>query len=323
MTATAKTHEVLIARKRPWLSRLWVRVTLVLSLVFAICLVSWWWPRRGMVAVWRVGGEVRCEADRSTAIRYMQGLASRGWSWDWFDLIWKTISSSRRDDEITCVALTLTAVDHGWLTRIKRFPNLEVIYLNGNQIGSGLDQLRELKKLRRLHVTNLSQPKIAELKRLPNLEEVGFWKCPAVTLDLEELASLTRLNYLIFDHCEKFGDQLRSLPLLSSLKTLIVQSCTDFEDGDLANLQQCPALNFLDLVDCGPIGDEGLRNLSKLSALELLAVRHSSKNLTNEGLDSLRQLKQLKDLIFLRNDLTAKQVDFVQETLPNVVIKVN
>src|SRR6478735_6683773 len=57
MSAIApSTGEVLRARKRPWLHRLWVRILIALLLIAMISTIFWWWPRKGIVAVWCVNG---------------------------------------------------------------------------------------------------------------------------------------------------------------------------------------------------------------------------------------------------------------------------
>lgn len=325
-SSTPSEPEVLRARKRTWLSRLWVRVTLVLLLIGVISLATWWWPRRTMVAVWRAGGTVTCERDRERAIKLLNWFDPTRGTWIWirhFSTVYRILSWTSTDAEITGLNLKDTPVGTEWLARVQRFPKLKSIGLHDRQLGAGLDHLRDREQLSSVSVTVASQGHLVELKRLPQIKDIHLWKPEANEISLDALADLPKLHSLFVGDCSHTGKLLQRLPELPQLEMLILQNCQGFTDEDLQHLSRLPNLKTLDIVKSSPVSDAGLEHLSRLENLEMLCVRKSSGQITKAGLQPLQRLTKLKQLIVLRGDLTLDQLDTRQVLLPNCAILVH
>ena len=316
--------EVLRARKRTWLSRLWVRIALVLLLIGVISLATWWWPRRTMVAVWRAGGTVTCERDRERAIKLLNWFDPTGGIWGrYFSTVYRVLSWASTDAEITGLNLTDTPVGTAWLAHTKRFPKLKSIGLHDRQLGPGLDHLGDHERLNSLDVTAVSQDRLTELKRLPQIKIVSLWKAEADKIDLNALAALPKLNALFVGNCPHTSSLLQRLPTLPRVETFVLQDCDGFTDDDLSHLARLPKLKYLDIVKSSPVSDAGLEYLSRLENLETLCLRKSSGQITKAGLQPLQRLPKLKQLIVLRGDLTLDQLDTLQQLLPNCTVLVH
>ena len=325
-STTPSEPEALRARKRTWLSRLWVRVTLVLLLIGVISLATWWWPRRTMVAVWRVGGTVTCERDHERAIKLLNWFDPTRGTWIWirhFSTVYRVLSWTSTDAEITGLGLTDTPVGTEWLAHTKRFPKLKSIGLHDRQLGPGLGHLGDHKLLNGLGVTAVSQDHLTELKRLPQIKIVSLWKAEADKIDLNALAALPKLNALFVGNCPHTSSLLQRLPTLPRVETFVLQDCDGFTDDDLSHLARLPKLKYLDIVKSSPVSDAGLEHLSRLENLETLCLRKSSGQITKAGLQPLQRLTKLKQLIVLRGDLTLDQLDTLQELLPNCTVLVH
>lgn len=318
--------EVLRARKRTWLSRLWVRIALVLLLIGVISLATWCWPRRTMVAVWRAGGTVTCERDRERAIKLLDWFDPTGGSWIWsrhFSTVYRVLSWTSTDAEITGLNLKDTPVGTEWLAHTKRFPKLKWISLHDYQLGPGLDHLDDHKLFNGLDVTAASREHLTELKRLPQIERLSLWKAGADEINLDALTALPKLNSLFLGNCSNTGSMLQRLPALPLLETFVLQDCGGFTDENLQYLARLPNLKSLDIVKSSPVSDAGLEHLSRLENLEMLCLRKSSGQITKAGLQPLQRLTKLKQLIVLRGDLALDQLDALQQLLPNCTVLVH
>ena len=314
------TDEVLNKKKRRWLSRLWVRVLLVLLLIGVITAGSWWWPRRTMVAVWRVDGVVLSESDRQRTIRWLNWWDPGGASglWGNFGVAYRILSCTSSDDEITGVQLKDSHVNDAWLARLRPFPKLKWIGLHDRQLGPGLDGLRDVETLKQLNVFFVSKGHLTELKRVPQLEDLSLWNVQSGELGFDSLTSLPLLKSLFLGDCQNTAELLSALPLLPQVETLVIQDCHGFTDADLANLQRLPNLRYLDIVSSARVSDAGLEHLSKLEKLATFCLRKSSGEFTDIGLQTLQRYPSLRELIMIQGDLTPAQFKSLEQLLPKV-----
>ena len=324
--ATPAVPETLRARPRRWLSRLWVRVSLVLMLIFAISLFAWWLPRRTIVSVWWNGGVVTCEKDRARAGAVLDWFdpTGGGWAWQHFRTMYRLLGWTRTDIEITWVTLSDSKVTDDWLVRLKGFPNLKGTDLHDRQLGTGLDHLRGRLTLKLINIHSASDRHLVELRRLPQLESLGLWEPQSGDIGLESLTDLSNLNSLFIGDCKHTDEVLEALPELPLLESLVIQDCKGFVDDDLRHLQRLPNLKYLDVVcSTSSLGDVALEHLSQLNRLETLALRTPWKDVTDEGLAKLAGMKSLKQMYVLGHQCSPSQLQRLRKALPNCAITVN
>ena len=310
MSVTPIEPERLQARKIPFRNRLWVRVISISLLVTAISIAGLWWPRRTMLAVWFVNGQVFCESHRKPTYDLMVnlGILQTVWGTKNFSNHYALLSGTGCDRDVNVVVLQDSKVKDDWLIQLKDLPSLKYVGLHDRQLGAGIEVLNRISTLKHLGVTAVGDRHLAELRRLPHLEQVSLWSPRTGDIGLDSLPSLPRLKSLLIDGSRQTDQILKSLPEISTIEELVVQNCTGFADDDLAHLRRFPNLKYLDLVRCGPINDKGLKHLCQLNHLETLAIRKSSGRFTNEGLESLKELPHLKEIIVLQGDFTAEQI---------------
>lgn len=310
---------LLVKRKRTWLSRLWVRIALVLLVIVCISTGIWWWPRRGVVAVVWAGGSVYCPADRPRAIALMNWAYPSGWTSPAFNRLTYFLGSGHTDAEITSVHLQNTNVDDRWLARLTRFPNLEGVDLDDSQLGPGLQVLRDHPRLKGLTLNGLSDRHWEELRRCPQVDWLMVVQPQAVDVGVEHLKFLPQLKEFHLQESLVTTDFLTHLPELPQIESINFFKCP-MTDDDLLHLQKLPNLKILDLCKSGPFSDQGLVHLSRLSKLETLCIRISSGQITDAGLQALKPLENLKELIVIRGDFSPTQIQLLQQTLPKARI---
>ena len=325
MNASAPaTPEILRAPPRPWLRRLWVRVSLVLLLIGAIGAATWWWPRRTMVAVWWVGGQTYCDADRHRANVILTGFdpARASGLWSHFSRLYRILGWASEDRDVTFVNLKDSRVGDAWLETLHRCTQLSGVGLHDRQLGPGLDHLSVCAKLNSVSITSASNRRLAELRRLPQLEDVSLWEPQSGDLGLDSLTALPMLKSLFVGNCRSTNEVLAAMPELPQLETLVIQSCGGFVDDDLQHLQRLRNLKSIDIVGQTPLGDAALEHLSQLIHLEKLALRSPSQSVTQNGMRALSRMKSLKELIVLGFQWTPKQLKMLRDELPNCTITV-
>ena len=323
--ATPAVPETLRARPRRWLSHLWVRVSLVLLLIFAISLFTWWLPRRSMISVWRNGGQVFCESDASRAVAILQWIdPARSWSGLDSDTVYWVLGLSRSDAGITRVHLNDSKVGDDWLVRLKRFPKLTSASLHDRQLGAGLDDLRGCMELKDIEVKAASDRHLVELRRLPQIESLSLWGPQAGDIGLESLNALSKLKLLFIADCKYTDEILKALPELPSLETLTFYNSTGFVDEDFHYLNRNPNLKTLAILcSTSSLGDVALEHVSQLKGLERLALLTPWTDVTDAGLAKLTTMKSLKQIIVSGAQCSPGQLQRLQKALPNCVITVN
>jgi len=320
--APAAAPEVLRARPRRLLSRLWVRVSLVLLLIGAICLATWWWPRRTMVAVGWAGGRVDCDAEvqRATAIlNWVDAYVTRG-PWNHFDSLWRVLTLTREDRDITRVNLAMSNVGDEWLRTLSRFPQLTKLSLHDRQLGPGLDHLRDSQNLDFVQVHSVANQHLAELQRLPQLEAVSLWEPQSRGLRLDPLTGLPKLTSLFMNNCQSTNELLAEMPEIPLLETFVIRNSTGFIDDDLRHLFRFRKLKHFNIQCAAPLGDAALEHLSKQECLETLGLWSPLSSITRDGLQPLGRMKNLKQITVLRSQCTPAQLQMLRDQLPNCTI---
>ena len=322
--ATPAPPEVLVARKIPWRKRLWVRVLLLLALTGGITVAIWWWPRRTMVAMWRVNGQATCTADRENLRAIVQRWDPSGTGW--LSRNWERIGQyhllARTDAEINGVNLIAAPVGDEWLVRLRRMPRLEWLMMDDRQVGPGLIHLQDHTQLKLCCVVAASGEHLRELRHLQCLERLGLSQPARGDIGLSGLTMLPNLKELTIQECASTADVLAQLPELPQIERLCLFLCGDIRCDDLAHLQRLSNLKELDFRRSGPINDECLVRISQLKSLEKLAILRSAGQITDVGLQALQRLVRLKELS-VTGDFTPQQVRTLQLLLPNATISVN
>jgi hypothetical protein len=315
----AKT-EVLIARKQVWHRRLWVRIVLVLLLAYFIGLMSWWWPRRTMVAVWWVGGVSIADGRKEHAIRVATLLASSGCTSVGSKLVSSRLSWLDTDREITGVGLLESPVDDGWLVQLKHFPKLQSLELHDRQLGPGLECLRDSLNLKTIKVTAASDRRLVELRRLPQLVDLTLYKPLFGDLRLEAFSSLVNLKHLSLEQSRETGIFFKQLPVLPELQSVSIWASRGYVNDELAELVRQPNLKLLTIGHSLRLNDAGLLQLSKLKNLERLEIQQPWGEVTMTGLASLQELKKLKSLIVDNRSLKSEKMMLLYSLLPGASI---
>ncbi len=75
-------------------------------------------------------------------------------------------------------------------------------------------------------------------------------------------------------------------------------------------------LKRLNLDDIGDVGDAGMEHVSKIITLEWLHV--GKTNITDAGLDKLKSLSNLKELVINNTVVSKNAIKALQEKLPNL-----
>ena len=325
MTASAPaTPKVLRSPPRPWLRRLWVRVSLVLLLICAIGAATWWWPRRTMVAVWWVGGQTYCDADRHRANVILTGFdpARASGLWSHFSRLYRILGWTREDRDVTFVNLKDSRVGDEWLEALHRCTQLSGVGLHDRQLGPGLDHLGVCAKLKSLSITSASNRHLAELRRLPQLEDVSLWEPQSGDLGLDSLTALPMLKSLFVGNCRSTNEVLAAMPELPQLESLVIQSSSGFVDDDLRHLQRLRNLKSIDIVGQTPLGDAAVEHLSQQERLVTLALRSPCQSVTQVGIRALSRMTSLRELIVIGRHWTPELLKLLRDQLPNCTITV-
>jgi hypothetical protein len=318
---TPAKPEVLIARKQAWHCRLWVRIVLVLLLAYFIGVVSWWWPRRTMVAVWSIRGIAIADGQQEHAIELTRWLRSSGLTSIGFGGVRSTLSWLDCDREVTGVGLTESKVGDHWLVHLKQFPKLESLQLHDRQVGPGLECLRDSSNLKTISVNAASNRHLVELQRIPQFVDLTLCEPQSGDLGLEAFSSLVNLKIFNLERCHETGAFFRQLPEMPQLEWVSIRESDGYVDGDLTELIRQPNLKLLTIDRSLPLNDAGLMHLSKLKNLERLLICRSWGEVTETGLQALKELKKLRYLTVDSGDLMPEQLKSLHLFLPGVRIR--
>ena len=301
---------------RQWSKRTRVRIGFVLMLIVAISAFSWWWPRRGMVAiVWAGGGFFELELNQrliNFSRRLPAPVASVVTPWLASHGGW--LSTDDRIESVTLDSVRSPDFDLAWL---RRFHHLQSMTIHGRHIGAGLRRMSGLKQLTSIDLYDVQPTSdLGELRHLPNVREM------TIRLHTDTDGALDGLRLL---------PNLRSITFRVQPKPCAIRGagqCANLESIHLANgIVDDDNLRYLDgltrlrtFVSDGknPIGKIGLRHLVTISSLESVQLR--STLATKEELLVLASLPKLKRLIVGGPNLTHDDLGQLMDAMPNCIV---
>ena len=221
--------------------------------------------------------------------------------------------------------------DASVLKDVKQLTGLEALSLAYTEtIESGLEDIVGLKKLRYLYLPgHIRAEELAYLSKLPSLEFLHITG-PMVTDDkmvhigevpslmylrltgsdvgtgLAHLKGLKSLRYLDLGGNSSYdiNEGLSHLADLTEMRDLILQN-TYLSDTGLAVIKKMAKLEELDLRNTRT-GDAGLKHLRGLTKLKKLNLRKNpaTNEITNAGINHLKDLKSLEELILPYTGMT-------------------
>ena len=299
---------------RQWSKLARVRIGFVLMLIVAISVCSWWLPRRGIVAITWMGGEVN-----DPEIVDQVQMAGRNLSvpiqtilWPWLQTRMSLLSNDKR---IEVVNFSKVQSPHLDLAVLRHFPQIRWFVLHGRHLGPGL-VMREVESLRGMCVNCPQQSSdLGELRHLPNLETLAIHTCPDSGGGFERLSLLPKLKEVMFDGTPS-SSAMRGVSQCPAVKAIVLQGGSADED-DLRFLSDMAGL--IEFRTFGnPVGVTGLRHIAKTSSLETLLLNPTSA--TDDELQVLGTLTKLKSLYVRGSNLTQSGIDRLKATLPDCKI---
>ena len=194
------------------------------------------------------------------------------------------------------------------LEGIGELNTIEELYLRGsrgygsNVIGDeGLKSIAKSKSIKRLRLGALTFTDVG-LKYLAVMTQLELLELDSndfiTGAGLAQLSNLTQLKSLNLFHCKNLkGDDLQYLKMMTKLEKLIITYMPGLNDaamGHLASLTQLRELDFRDSTrEITDLGLEYLKNLNELTSLELVGMN----GVTDVGLQSLRHHPKLRTLV--------------------------
>ena len=184
------------------------------------------------------------------------------------------------------------------LVAIQRCRDLvELSWSSPNCSGSGLESLRNLSGLRDLYLSY----------------------CPLTDAGIAQLAGM-QLR-LLEVRGARIGDEgMKSIGTLTNLETLGLNGVEGISDVGLVHLQDLKKLRLLDLNTCALVTDEGLKPLEQLHLTTLYLQR---TQVTDKGIKSLSDMKELKILSLVDAKVTAAGLEKLHKALPDCNIEGN
>jgi hypothetical protein len=229
-------------------------------------------------------------------------------------------------DDVKAVYPGPGAVAGNDLECLKWLPHLEELGFNRLQITDG--SLRHVNCLRQLRTLMIDSDAItcaglANLKELTQLEKLVLGGQATITdAGMANLAKLRRLEYLWLDGRGITDDGLKHLEGLTQLHELHIGP--RLSDAALKHLKGLKQLRQLELI-CDHITGAGfkhLKGLSQLRELDLIAFKMPGSGETcTAQLDYIKELRQLRKLVFNCIDATPEDVEELRRALPHCDIE--
>ncbi len=315
-----------LVRPRSWIRRRWKHVCLGLLLVGLLSFIAWRVPKRTSHWVRQNGGSVTYTADRALTCDVLDWFALRFGDGVWKQIkpVQRTISSGRNDREFDFVNLVDSPLKTDALFPLKRMSGLTGAALHSRQLGQGLNVFRDLPNFKRLGIYDVTTGQLSELKRLPQLDDVGLARPQSADIGMEALGELPRLKQLNFEDCTVTAELLASMPVLLTVESFSMTFCSNYDSDDLRHLKQMPALKEFCVTSKyrapEELDDRALEHLSQLKNLETLCIRTSWTDVTDAGLAKLGALKSLKTVIVWEIQCTPEQISRLQKAVPNCTL---
>jgi len=185
---------------------------------------------------------------------------------------------------------------------------------------------------------------IEPLSRLQNLTHLDLTKCVQIDddciamlithkhalrhLSLRECRKVTNrstsalshfqcLTYLNVSHTKISNSGVKHLVTLTSLKSLILQRCSNVSDSGVHYLSGLISLTHLNLYACTNVTDKALEDLQGLTNLSYLNLSYC-KNITSGGIGLLTSLVNLVELYMYSCDTSKVDDYFIRNTLKTV-----
>ena len=285
-------------------------------LIVVVSIFSWWWPRRGIVAVVWMGGSVHdpqiVEQVRTIVCKFPAPIQAMVWPWMRTHASWLSI-----DNQVVNVdfhRVQSQQIDPGVL---RRFPRLGFLSLHARHVGPGLEQVTGVDSVHGVWVDGLQPTSdLGELRHLPNLEELDVGTCPTSGGGFENLSRLPKLKQLLFDGPPSPA-AIRCVSQCPQLEKLSLQGGIAHEDA-LQFLCDMQGLRDLRVYMRNPVGATGLKHSAQIALLETLILNPTSA--TDEELQVLAALSKLKSLYVRGPSLTKAGIDRLKEAMPNCKI---
>ena len=310
---------------RQWSKLARVRIGFVLLLVVAISVFALWWPRRGVVAVLFMGGDVY-DAHAVDRIKSLQSrVAIDVWAviGPWIE---PHASWLATDGQVCHVYLYNTPSAEGLFKHLRRFPRLSSVALHAGQVGPALDELAEIKTLKTVDVLGVqASDHLGELNRLPHIAELSVYGgCPKTGGGWKGLRDMPHLRSLRIEYPASF-EALEEVGQIPSLNWLILMNGVQ-KDDDLRLLSGSRTLRFFDVSRgsgvkgrvAGGIGAEGLKHLARIHSLEMLTLHLCSA--TDDEFQVLAELHNLKRFSIGKTNVTPDGIDRLKRALPKCEI---
>ena len=299
---------------RQWSKLARVRIGLVLMLIVAISLFSWWWPRRGMVAIAWMGGDF---SDPQIANDFQ--IAGQNLPVWLEDILWRNLSPNvdwlSTGDRIVGIGLTNVTAKGINLNTLDRFPRLDNLVLHGRHIGPVLKGIERGDRLLHIRINQLQTTSdLGEFRHLPSLAVLDIATCPVTGGGFEHLPMLPKLTGVIFSDPPS-SSAIIGVGQCCKLETIHLSRGVIDED-DLRHLSGMTGLRSV--CSGGTFGAEGLKHISKLSSLEFLWLNGTSA--TDDEVQILATLTKLKDFYVRGQNLTQSGIDRLKKALPNCSI---
>lgn len=191
---------------------------------------------------------------------------------------------------------------------------------------------------KRMEVTDAG---VASLKDLHQLRSLALNNTEVTDAGLVYFKGLTKLRFLSLVQTDVSGEGLRHLKDLPIERLMLVE--TKVDDDGLKHLQGFKSVEHLGLGGC-PINGPGLKYLSELENLRRLGLPgtqiddsslvhlqdlptledlslYECRNITDGGVDSLKQLKGLKRLIINETKISKAGAETLRKALPDTKIE--
>lgn len=302
-----------------------VRISIVLLLVVAISAFALWWPRRGVVAVLIMGGDVHdpYSVDRFQSLKSRVPIDVWAVIGPWIEPYASWLATDRQVMQVNLVDTSSAA---SLFKHLRRFPKLYDVAIHARQVGPALDELAAIKTLTRVGVCFLqASDHLGELNRLPHIQKLNVsGGCPKAGGGWKGLRDMPHLRSILIEYPASF-DALEEVGQIHSLRDLILMNGVR-NDDDLRLLSGNGALRFFQASQgsgvrglvAGGIGADGLKHLARIHSLEMLILHLCSA--TDDEFQVLAELHNLKRFSIGKTNVTPDGIDRLKRALPKCEI---
>jgi hypothetical protein len=194
-----------------------------------------------------------------------------------------------------------------------------IFYTDTNVTDEGLANIARLPQLQdaKIESTQVTDAGLAHLARLTELQRVSLDNTQVTDEGLAQLAGLTELRELWLDSTRVTDAGLAHLAKLTRLERLLLFD-TQVADAGLAHLAGLQQLRELTLAQT-QVTDAGLAHIARLTRLKDLSL--DDTKITDAGLSHLAGLTQLQDLGLGGTKVTKAGVRKLERALPRCHIR--